>query len=210
MVVTTNQMIDRVRRSYYNNYPSDSSVLTDNEILLFINDAVADSISKQTNENYAVTGIMTVPDGYISTFQITSLVKDADTGFYTSTIPHPPLGLPDNSAVQGCFFVGIKGQSKPVIYVSSSQVDYFRFMPSPPKAAYYWIEGNKIFIYVKTNLPVGTKLNVRMATMTTSDLNAPINVPPDAIDFVYSTVFAKLVQRKGFNSDEVTDGKDRV
>ena len=209
MVVTTSQMIDRVRRAYYNNYPSDASVLTDNEILLYINDAVATAITKQTNENYAVTGIMTVPEGYITTFQITSLVKNADTGFYSAAIPHPPLGLADSSGIQSCFFVGIKGQSKPVIHVSPNEVDFFRFMPSPPLAAFYWIEGATLFIFAKTNLASTTKLNIRMTTMTTSDLSAPINVPPDAIDFVYTTVFAKLVQRKSINSDDILDGKDR-
>lgn len=209
MVVTTSQMIDRVRRAYYNNYPSDASVLTDNEILLYINDAVATAITKQTNENYAVTGIMSVPEGYITTFQITSLIKNEDTGFYSASIPHPPLGLADSSGIQSCFFVGIKGQSKPVIHVSPNEVDFFRFMPSPPLAAFYWIEGSTLFIFAKTNLPSTTKLNIRMTTMITSDLSSPINVPPDAIDFVYTTVFAKLVQRKSINSDDILDGKDR-
>ena len=209
MVVTTSQMIDRVRRTYYNNYQSDASVLTDNEILLFINDAVATAITKQTNENYAITGIMSVPEGYISTFQITSLVKSADTGFYSATIPHPPLGLADSSGIQSCFFVGVKGQSKPVIHVSPNEVDFFRFMPSPPLAAFYWIEGATLFVFAKTNLPSTTKLNIRMTTMTTSNLDAPINVPPDAIDFVYTTVLGKLIQRKQIVSDDVLDGKDR-
>lgn len=209
MVVSTNQMIDRVIRAYYNNYPSDEAVLTNNEVLLYINDAVATVITKQTNENYAITGIMSVPEGYITTFQITSLVKSADTGFYSASIPHPPLGLADSSGIQSCFFVGIKGQSKPVIHVSPNEVDFFRFMPSPPLGAFYWIEGTTLFVYAKTNLPSTTKLNIRMTTMVTNDLDAPINIPPDAVDFVYTTALGKLVQRKQFSSDDVLDGKDR-
>jgi hypothetical protein len=210
MVVTTQQMIDRTRRTYYNNYPSDESVITDNEILLFINDAVASIISKQTNEHYSITGIMQVPDGYISTIQITSLTKDSDTGYYKASIPHPPMGLPGDSGIQSCFFVGTKGPSKPVIHVSANEVDFFRFMPMPPQAAFYWIEGTTLYLYVKTTLPTSVKLNLRMATMVTSNLNVPINVPPDAIDTLYTMVLAKLIQRKNIISDEVSDGKDRV
>jgi hypothetical protein len=210
MLISTQNMVDRVRRTYYNDYPDDSSVLTDNEILLFINDAVAAAITKQTNEEYAVTGIMSVPEGYISSFQLNSFTKNADTGFYTATLPHPPIGLPGNSGVQSCFFIGTKGQSKPILYVSPNEVDFFRFMPNPPHAAYYWIEGNTIYFFVKSNLPTGSKINVRMATHITNNLDASINVPPDAVDFVYSMVLQRLLQRKGINSDDTLDGKDKA
>jgi hypothetical protein len=208
MVVTTQNIIDRVRRTYYTNYPNDQSVLTDNEILLFVNDAVALAATKQTNENYQVTGILSVPEGYITTFQVTSFTKNPDTDFYSTTIPHPPLGLPGNSGIQSCTFVGVGGMSRPVIYVSPNEVDFFRFMPMP-KGAFYWIEGNTLYLFVRNNLPTNPKLNIRMATMVTNNLNAPINVPPDAIDFVYSTVLQKLIQRKTLAADEVTDGKDK-
>ena len=209
MVVTTQMMIDRVRRTYYNNYPSSESVLTDNEILLFVNDAVAAAAAKQTNENYAITGIMSVPEGYITTFEITALVKDDDTGFYSASIPHPPLGLAQSSGIQSCYFVGLRGQSKPIIHVSPNEVDFFRFMPGPPQSAFFWIEGATIFIFARTNIQSTAKINLRMATMVTNDLDAPINLPPDAIDMVYNVILGKLLQRKQIISDEVIDGKDR-
>jgi hypothetical protein len=206
MIITTNQMIDRVRRAFYNDYPDDASVLTDNELLLHINDAVAQVATKQANEAYAIDGIINVPDGYLTTFKITSFTRDSDTGYYSASLPHPPLGLPNNSAVSSVFFTGIKGQSRPVLYVSANEVDYFRDMPHPPKAAYYWIEGSSLYMWVKSLLPAGTKVSVRMATHVTSNLDASINVPPDAVGLVFDIVMQKIMGRKNIKSDHVSDG----
>jgi len=209
MIVTTNQMIDRVRRTYYNDYPDDASVLSDNELLLHINDAVAVVATKQANESYAITGVVNVPEGYLTTYKITSFTKDADTGYYTSTLPHPPFGLPQNSGVSSVFFAGSKGPSKPILYISANEVDYFRSMPYPPQAAYYWIEGTTLYMWVKTDLPSTSKVYIRMATHVTSSLDASINVPPDAISMVYDLVMQKLMARKNIVSDKITDGIER-
>jgi len=206
MIVTTANMIDRVRRQYYNDYPNDESVLTDNELLLHINDAVAFVATKQANDAYAIEGILSVPDGYLTTFKITSFTRDADTGYYYASLPHPPLGLPNSSGVNSVFFTGIKGQSRPVLYVSGNEIDYFRDMPHPPKSAYYWIEGTTLYMYVKSLLPAGTKVSVRMATHVTSNLDAPINVPPDAIGMVFDMVMQRLMIRKNIKQDNITDG----
>ena len=206
MIVTTNQMIDRVRRQYYNDYPDDASVLTDNELLLHINDAVAQVATKQANDAYAIEGILSVPDGYLTTFKITSFTRDADTGYYYSSLPHPPLGLPNSSAINSVFFTGVKGQSKPILYVSANEVDYFRDMPYPPNAAYYWVEGTTLFMWVKSLLPTGTKVSVRMATHVTSTLDIPINVPPDAIGMVFDIIMQRLMVRKNIKPDRSTDG----
>ena len=206
MIVTTQNMIDRVRRAYYNDYPDDAAVLTDNELLLHINDAVAQVATKQANDAYAVEGILSVPDGYLTTFKITSFAKDTDTGYYYASLPHPPLGLPNSSGVNSVFFTGLKGQSRPVLYVSGNEIDYFRNMPHPPKAAYYWVEGATIYMWVKSLLPAGTKVSVRMATHVTNNLNAPINVPPDAIGMVFDVVMQRIIARKNIKSDHVSDG----
>lgn len=209
MIVTTQQLIDRIRRAYYNDYPSDASVLTDNELLLHINDAVAVVAAKQTNEAFALTGIRMVPEGYITTYKLTSFTKDADTGYYYASLPHAPFGFPENSGVNSVFFSGIKGQSKPVLYVSANEVDYFKDMAIPPGAAFYWIEGNQLYMWVKTNLPAGAQVSVRMATHVTSNLDAPINVPPDAINMVFDLVWQRIAVRKGIVQDNITDGVER-
>lgn len=209
LICTTSQMIDRVRRGYYNNFPSDDSVLSDNELLLHINDAVAQVATKQANDAYAVTGIRMVPDGYITTYKLTSFVKDADTGYYYASLPHVPFGLPENSGINSCFFSGTKGQSKPILYVAGHEVDYFKNMATPPGAAFYWVEGSTLYLWVKTNLPTGTQVSVRMATHVTSNLDAAINVPPDAISMVFDLVMQKIMPRKNIVQDNITDGTER-
>ena len=209
LICTTSQMIDRVRRGYYNNFPSDDSVLSDNELLLHINDAVAAVAVKQTNDAFALTGIRMVPDGYITTYKLKSFTKDADTGYYYATLPHVPFGLAENSGINSCFFSGTKGQSRPILYVSGNEVDYFKNMATPPGAAFYWVEGSTLYLWVKTNLPPGAQVSVRMATHVTSNLDAPINVPPDAISLVYDLVMQKIITRKNIIQDNITDGIER-
>lgn len=208
MVVTTDNMIDRVRRQYYNDYPNDSAVLTDNELLLHINDAVAQVAVKQSNDAYAITGLISTPEAYITTYKITTFAKDADTGYYYCSLPHPPIGLPENSGVNSVFFTGIKGQSKPVLYVSPNEVDYFASLPYPPQAAYYWIEGVTLYLFVQSSLPSTAKISVRMATHITSSTSIPINVPPDAIGMVFDIVMQRLLVRKNIKSDNITDGNE--
>lgn len=209
MICTVQQMVDRVRRAYYNDYPNDNSVLSDNELLLYINDAVASVATKQANEAYTVTGVVSIPEGYLTTYKITSFTKDVDTGYYTSTLPHPPFGLPQNSGVNSVFFTGVKGQSKPILYVSANEVDYFRGMPYPPNAAYYWIENTTLFLWVKSLLPTGTKVSVRMATHVTNSLSAPINVPPEALSMVFDLVMQKIMPRQNIAEDAIVDGSAR-
>jgi hypothetical protein len=209
MLVTTNQMIDRCIRTFYGNYPSEEATLTNNFVLLHINDAVAQAISKSMQENYVVTGIQSTPEGFISTFKITNLVKDDDMGTYSASMPHPPIGTPENSGISGVYFKGIKGQSKPVLEVKPTEVDYFRFMPKPPNAAYYWMEGNTVFVYTNTNLPQGTNIYIRMASHITANMDAPMNIPPDMVDFVFEYVMKKLLVGKQIVNDSVLDGKDK-
>jgi len=209
MITTTQQLVDRILRFYYNNYPSQDSILSNNEVLLYINDAAAAVAVKQANEAYAITGTQEIPDGFITTVKITSLSKDENTGYYYATLPHPPFGIPRGNGINSCFFTGSKGHSRPILYVSPNEVDFFRTIPHPPQAAYYWVEGSTIFLYVPTNIPTSFNLNVRMATMQTTNLSAPINLPPDAIDTVFSLVIDKMIKRKSIKEDYNTDGKDR-
>jgi hypothetical protein len=208
--ISLQQLIDRCIRSYYGgDYASEESVLTNNFVQLHINDAIAMAISKSMQENYVVTGIQSVSEGFLSTFTITSFTKNADTGFYVASLPHPPIGTPENSSVSGVYFGGVKGQSKPVLEVKANEVDYFRFMPIPPQAAFYWMEGGSIYLWLRTNLPSNAKLFIRMATNLSTNADAPLNMPPDAVDFVYNYVMDKLYKNKSVQGDSALDGKDK-
>ena len=208
--ISTQQMIDRCIRSFYGDYPSEEATLTNNFVQLYINDAVAMALSNAMQKNYVVTGINSVPEGFMSTFKITSFTKDDNTGFYSADLPHPPIGVAENSSVAGVFFGSVKGQSKPVLEVKPNEVDYFRFMPMPPQAAFYWMESGTIYLWVRTNLPQNTLLYVRMATHIPTDVDAPMNIPPDAVDFVYNYVMAQLTKGKANMTDSVLDGKDKA
>ncbi len=208
---TRQQLIDRIFRFYYNGLPSDDASLSNNEVDLYINDAIASVMNKQTMDGYNITGIMSVPEGYITTYTLSTPTLNDNTGFYTTSLPHPPIGLPDSAGIVGVYFGGSRGQSKPILYVSPREMDYFAFMPKPPQAAFYWVENATISFWCRTDLSHTTdKIYIRMATNIQSGANDILNVPADAVELIFNLVTQKLLQRKGILEDVNTDGVDRA
>lgn len=206
---TRKQLIDRILRFYYDGVPDEAATITDNEIDLYINDAIATVMNKQAMDAYNITGIMSVPEGYITTYTIATPALDDKTGFYYSFIPHPPMGLPGESGVVGVFFGGGRGQSKPILYVAPHEVDYFSFMPKPPQAAFYWIENSYIYFWSRTDITRTTDtIYIRMATNVQTSNSTVLNIPPDAIDLVFSSVIQKIMPRKGIVQDLINDGSE--
>lgn len=208
---TRQQLIDRILRAYYNGIPTDDAELTNNEVDLYINDAITAVMNRQMMDDYNITGILSVPDGYITTYQLQAPVYDSNTGNYHTTIPHPPMGIPGTAGILGVYFSGGLGQSQPVLYIRPSEMDYFQFMPKPPQAAFYWIEGNEIYFWCRTDLSQSPdKVNIRMATNVQSGVNDILSVPPDAVDQIFSLTLQKLMARKGVMQDVTNDGIDKA
>ena len=162
-------------------------------------------------DEYNITGIMSVPEGYITTYTVPTPSLDDQTGFYMSTLPHPPMGLPGESGVVGVFFGGGMGQSKPVLHVKPHEVDYFSFMPMPPQAAFYWVENRKIYFWCRTDIShITDTIYIRMATNVQSDNTAVLNVPPEAVELIFADVLQRLMPRKGIVQDNVVDGIDNA
>lgn len=208
---TRQQLIDRILRAYYNGIPTDDAEISNNEVDLYINDSITSVMNRQILEDYNISGIMSIPDGYITTYQLQSPAYDSNTGNYYTTIPHPPMGVPGTAGILGVYFSGGLGQSKPVLYIKPSEMDYFQFMPKPPQAAFYWVEGNKIYFWCRTDLSQSPDLiNIRMATNVQSGVNDVLSVPPDAVEQIFSLTLQKLLARKGVIQDVTNDGLDKA
>lgn len=208
---TRQQLIDRILRYYYDGIPDDQAEISTNEVDLYINDAIATVINKQATDEYNITGIMSVPEGYITTYTIPTPSLSDPTGFYYSTLPHPPLGLPGECGVVGVYFGGSWGQSKPILHVKPQEVDYFAFMPMPPQAAFYWIENNKIYFWCRTDLTnISDTIYIRMASNIQADNSTALNVPPDAVELIFQDVIGKLLPRKNIKADNIIDGKENA
>ena len=206
---TRQQLIDRILRYYYDGVPDDQAEISSNEVDLYINDAIATVINKQAMDEYNITGIMGVPEGYITTYTIPTPSLNDSTGFYYSTIPHPPMGLAGESGVVGVFFGGGWGQSKPILHVKPQEVDYFTNMPIPPQAAFYWIEGARIYFWCRTDIThISDSIYIRMATNVQSSNSAVLNVPPEAVELIFTDVIQRLLPRKNVKPDNIIDGKE--
>jgi len=207
---TRQQLIDRILRFYYDGIPDENAQITNNEVDLYINDAIATVMNKQAMDEYNITGIMSVPDGYVTTYTIATPSLNDSTGFYQSTIPHPPMGSIGESSISGVFFGGGKGQSKPILYIRPNEVDYFSFMPMPPQAAFYWIEGATIYFWCRTDIThITDSIYIRMATNVQNSNSTVLNIPPDAVELVFNDVVQKLLPRKNIRQDNIIDGIEK-
>src|ERR1700755_2441427 len=129
---TKKMLIQRIRKHLNNGFANDAWATSDNEIMLYCDQAIAFGIVGQAWTNAKLTGVMEVPEAYMITYLLTNLTQDQATGEWYATLPQPPISLPlgysiaqvypaDNSMGVGINFLPIKAK----------RVAYRDFMPKP-------------------------------------------------------------------------------
>jgi hypothetical protein len=212
--ITYKVFIEQIQRRLQNDFPSNEFTATDNEIALYIFQALATAITTAANQAYAVEGIYTTPEAFITTFRIpaTDFTRDDDTGQYIATLPHPPLNLPLGYSVLAPTLVGKAQKSFPLIAINGYQKGYAFKMAMPEYGIYYEIEGNKMFI-TSEDLELkqsGLKLNVSMLSPRGKGSDdETINAPDDILTQVFDAVIARLTQRVNTPKDTINDGANK-
>lgn len=84
------QLIDRIQIHILNDFPSSESTMTDNQVLLYINEAMSFGIVGTVWGGAKITGVMEVLDAYEVTFQLADLQQDNVTkdGIVQCHSPH--------------------------------------------------------------------------------------------------------------------------
>jgi hypothetical protein len=196
--ITWAKAIRRINRRIMNGYPSIASTLSDNEIEMYLIEAIATVMVQETNAQMQFDGVRSVPEGFITTYTITTFPKDVSTGLYKITLPHPPIGLPLGLSIISPYFAKNGTISAPLIAIHSNQRGTYRLMPSPNFGAYYWVENSTM--YIDSNGADVTILGTlylpmpspRPATNSDSDL---INLPDEAMSAVFDICVQKLTAR---------------
>ena len=98
------QLIERIERHINNDFPSSEVSLSNNEALLYINEAMSFSIVGQVWNSAKILGYMEMPEAYLVTFQLAALKQDTVTKNWYSTMPQPPLSLPLGYSVNRVWF----------------------------------------------------------------------------------------------------------
>jgi len=207
--ITWAKAIRRINRRIMNGYPSIGSTLSDNEIELYLIEAIATVMIQEANTSMQIEGVRSIHEGFITTYKITTITKDNTTGFYTVTLPHPPIGMPLGLSIISPYFASSGQISFPLIAVHPNQRGIYNQMPTPNYGIYYWVENNTMYLDGRGVIVSGLGTlyipmpSPRPATNNDTD---PINLPDEAMSMVFDMVVTKLTARLQTPQDNFNDG----
>jgi hypothetical protein len=208
--MTRKVLIEQIRRLYYGGVPSDDANLSEKEVNLYINQALAYMAKVNYTDAIKLDGIETVSDAFYSTFKNLALALDTDTGYYYLTLPHPPLGLSRGYGISSVTFHVSTGLAKAPIPISPRELDLMDNMKRPPSKIFYWAEGSKLWFKSPYYNLTGKNAIVRMVSAENTDLSAELNVPAEYISDMINWIMNQLKIRKQMPEDTTNDGLDKA
>lgn len=203
---TKQQLIERIKRHIADDFPNAEFSTTDNEVLLYIDQAAAATLIGQAYNNAKIEGNIAVGEAWLTTYALPALAQDSISGYWFTTLPQPPVNLPLGYSVSRVFFgqAGL-GQSAEVLPIKAKRVGYRINMPMPTGAR-YWVEGSKIWVAANDGTSLyGIQLYTTMANTRTESLSETMNLPDDAIEMIFTNVVNKLIQRTQLPKDIIQD-----
>jgi len=203
---TKQQLIERIKRHIANDFPSADFSASDNEVLLYIDQALAFNMVGQVFSNAKIEGNLVVPDAYLTTYLLPALTQDPITRKWVGTLPQPPVSLPLGYSVTHIYFAdSAYGQGTSVFMIKNNRAAYRDNMPKPFGVSAR-IEGSSIFLQASDG---GSLLNqnlyVTMINTRTSSLTDTMSLPDDAIELIFNNVITKLKDRLQLPKDIVQD-----
>lgn len=206
------QLIQRITKHVNDGLINDSFSISDNEVLLYITDAIAYGLVGGVFNMAKVTGVMEVPEAYLITYLLPAVTQDPVSGHWVTTLPQPPVSLALGYSINRVFFSTGTSQSMDVLPIKSKRVAYRIFMPMPVGIR-YWVENKTIWLAASDNMYLGgNPLYVQMPITRAinpdtlgSDITQPLNMPDDAIDAVFNMVIKKIAQREQMPRDIISD-----
>lgn len=200
------QMIQRIGKHMNNNFPDAEYSVTDNEMLLYINEAMSFGLVGQVWNNAKALGFMETPEAYLVTFQLAALQQETASLNWFSTLPQPPLSLPLGYSINRVYpkEPGY-GQGIDAFPIKAKRVAYRINMPMP-FGIRYWVENNKIYLAASDGSSLlNTTWYVQMPSTRAVDITDPINLPDDAQKMIFDMVVARLAQRLQLPQDIIKD-----
>ena len=212
--ITYKVFIEQIQRRIQNDFPSSESTVTANEIALYVYQAIATAITQASERAFAVDGIHSAPEGFITTFKFppSAIKKDYDTGCYEVTLPHPPVNLPLGYSIMAPYFTERGQKTYPVIWINSYHKSYALKLATPDYGIYCEAEGDKLIFTCPDYdlINSGMKLFVPMLSPRGSGNDTDtINVADDVLAFVFDAVVARMTQRVATPKDTINDGANK-
>lgn len=122
--MTRRVLIEQIRRMLYGGVPTDDANITEKEINLYINEALAYMAKINYTDSIKLDGIESIADSFYLTFKNLAITKDNDTGYYSLDLPQVPLGLSRGYGISTVTFPTSTGLAKSPIPISVRELDY--------------------------------------------------------------------------------------
>jgi len=205
IVYTKGQLIERVRKHISDGFSGDDLAVTDNEILLYLDSALAFGMIGQVYMNAKIDGNLATPEAYLTTYLINTISQDPNTGYWFITLPQPPVSLPLGYSIDRVYTASKQNISQDFFAIKAKRVGYRNYLPMPTGTR-YWVEGSTMWLAASNNLPLlNIPIYVRMAKSRTDSLSEPMNLPDDAIQAIFDKVIQELDSRYQQPRDDVKD-----
>ncbi len=199
-------LVERVQLHMVNNFPSSDSRLTDGQVVLYIDQASAYTVVGQVYNSSKVEGNLVTPEGWLTTYNITNIQQDSNTGDWYVTLPQPPVSLPLGYSITNAYFAKTAyGKSQSIFLIRAKRVPYRNFMPKP-KGVSGWVEGETMWLSANNGQSLlNQNLYVQMIKTRTESLDEPLLMTDDAIELIFNNVIMKCKDRLGIPQDIVQD-----
>jgi|ERR1700744_3939214 len=205
IIYTKGQLIERVRKHISDGFSGDDLAVTDNELLLYIDSALAYNMIGQVYNNAKIDGNLAMPEAYLTTYLLSSPVQDIPTGRWFVTLPQPPVSLPLGYSITRVYTARNGVISNDFFFIKNKRVGYRKYMPRPDGISCY-PEGSTLWMEASNGYPLlGIPIYVQMAKSRTDSISEPMNLPDDAIQMIFDKTIQWLDNRYQQPRDEVKD-----
>jgi len=200
------QYIERIKKHISSGFPGDDWNITDNEVLLYINEAMAYGAVGQIWNGAKVLGEMQVPEGYIVKFELDSLTQDTVSGKWVTYLPQPPLSIPLGYSINRIYpaTTGF-GQGKDVILLKSKRIGRRRDMPLQ-FGVYGEIQNRTLILWASDGSSLsGQRFYAEMPSTRAVSVTDAMPLPDDASKMLFDIVVSRIKDRMQIPQDIVQD-----
>lgn len=203
---TKKMLIERIKRHIADDFPNAEFSTSDNEVVLYIDQALAFNMVGQVYNLAKIEGNLVMPEAYLTTYSLPALAQDSITGEWYTTLPQPPVSLPLGYSITDVYPVEAgRGKGQPFLPIKSKRTAYRNFMPKP-SGGNYKITGSKIILSASDGSSLyGITFYAEMAKTRTESISETLNLPDDAIEAIFTNVVNKLIQRMQLPKDIIQD-----
>lgn len=203
---TKQQLIERVTKHLVGDFPGQDWKISDNEMLLYIDQSLAYILIGQVYANAKVEGNLAMPEAWLTTYNVSTPSQDIPSGYWYVTLPQPPVSLPLGYSINRVYAAEAgSGQSVDFLPIKAKRVGYRKYMPLP-SGGRYWVDGSKLWLAMSDGSSLFTyTFYVNMAKTRTESLSETMNLPDDAIESIFQSTVKTILQRYQIPQDTVLD-----